>query len=176
MSRTKAQKEAIKADVTEKLGNVNAAILAEYRGMTVAEMTELRTELRKSDSRFSIINNRIMKKAIEDGVGEAQPLMDLLSGPNGIVYTYGDVAASAKTVIDFAKKCENFKVTGGVMEGKALSMEELDVLSSLPSREVLLSQIVGSIVAPHKGLLGVLNGLSRNLVQVINAIKDTKSE
>lgn len=176
MSKSREQKAAVKADVSERLGRATAAILAEYRGMTVAEMTELRTELRKSDSQFKIVNNRIAIKAIEDGIESADPLKDILKGPNGIVYAYGDVAAAAKTAIEFSKKCEKFKVTGGVMEGKALSMAELDVLSNLPSKEVLLGQIVGTLIAPHRGIMGVLNGVTRNLVQVINAIKDTKSE
>ena len=174
MSRTKAQKAVLREQASEKLSNVNAAILAEYRGMTVAEMTELRVELRKSNSQFKIVNNRVVKKAIEAGISHADPLRQMLKGPNGIVYSYGDVAASAKTLVEFAKKCPNFKITGGVMEGKALSVKDLDVLSSLPSREVLMGQIVGSLVAPHRGILGVLNGVTRNLVQVINAIKDTK--
>ena len=78
-------------------------------------------------------------------------------------------------MLEFSKGHGNLKVTAGHMEGAVLSAEELKAIADLPSKEVLLGQIVGSIVAPHRGLLGVLNGVSRNLVQVINAIKDKKS-
>ncbi len=176
MSKDRATKHALKDELTDRFSKASAAIVAEYRGMTVAELTELRTELRKIDGEFKVINNRIAKKAIEDGVPAVEPLKDLLTGPIGVVYMYGDAAAGAKTVLKYAKGNEKFKVSGGVMEGNKLSESDLKALSDLPSKEVLLGQIVGSLVSPHRGLLGVLNGVSRNLVQVINAIKDTKIE
>lgn len=176
MSRTRAEKEAMREDVAGRFEKATAAILTEYRGLTVAEMTELRSELRKSDSELKILNNRVVRKAAESGVSVIDPIKDDLKGPLGIVFVYGDIAASAKAIVDFSKANEKFKVTTGVMEGSVLTLEELKALSNLPSREVLLSQIVGSLVSPHRGLLGVLNGVSRNLVQVINAIKDQKSE
>ena len=78
-------------------------------------------------------------------------------------------------LLDFAKAHDKLKVTAGHMEGSVVSTDQLKAIADLPSKEVLLGQIVGSMVSPHRGLLGVLNGVSRNLVQVINAIKDKKS-
>ncbi|MEZ4741978.1 MAG: 50S ribosomal protein L10 [Bdellovibrionota bacterium] len=175
MSKSKAVKQELRQSISERLEKSNAAILAEYRGLTVGELSELRVELRKINSQFSVINNRIAKKAIELESQGSEPIKDLLKGPLGIVYSYGDVAASAKVVLKFAKDHDKFKVTGGLMDGAAVSVSELDALSKLPSREVLLGQIVGSLVSPHRGILGVLNGVTRSLVQVINAIKDQKS-
>ena len=176
MSKDRATKEAVKKDLEERFSKASAAIVAEYRGLTVAELTELRTELRKSEGEFQVINNRIAKKAIDDGAPENAPIKDKLTGPVGVVYAFGDAAATTKAVLKFAKDNEKFKITGGVMEGSALNEADLKAIADLPSKEVLLAQIVGSLVSPHRGLLGVLNGVSRNLVQVINAIKDTKSE
>jgi large subunit ribosomal protein L10 len=176
MSKTRAVKNEVRGIAAERFRKANAAIVAEYRGLTVADLTELRVGLRKANSEFRIINNRIVKKAIDnDGLADIEPLKKSLKGPLGVVFAYGDVAASAKVVLEFAKTKELFKVTGGVMEGAAVSVDQLEALSNLPSKEVLLGQIIGTLVSPHRGLLGVLNGVSRNLVQVINAIKDKKS-
>ena len=176
MSKTRAVKGQVRELAAERFKKANAAILAEYRGLKVSELTLLRIELRKANSEFRIINNRIVRKAIdENGLSQIEPLRNALKGPLGVVFAYGDVAASAKVVLDFAKTSELFKVTGGVMEGAAMSVDQLEVLSKLPSKEVLLSQIIGTLVAPHRGFLGVLNGVTRNLVQVINAIKEKKA-
>jgi large subunit ribosomal protein L10 len=176
MSKTKAVKGEVRELAAERFKKANAAILAEYRGLKVSDLTQLRIELRKVKGEFRIINNRIVRKAIDvDGLSQIEPLRKALKGPLGVVFAYGDVAASAKVVLEFAKTSELFKVTGGVMEGAAMSVAELEVLSKLPSKEVLLGQIIGTLIAPHKGIMGVLNGVTRNLVQVINAIKEKKA-
>lgn len=176
MSKTRAVKAEVRDLAAGRFQKANAAILAEYRGLKVSDLTQLRVELRKANSEFRIINNRIVKKAIEsNGLTQIEAIRNSFKGPLGVIFAYGDVAASAKVVLEFAKTRELFKVTGGVMEGAAVSVNQLEVLSNLPSREVLLGQIIGSLVAPHRGLLGALNGVSRNLVQVINAIKDKKA-
>lgn len=168
-------KSQLKDAMAEKFSKSNAVIVAEYRGLTVEEVTELRVKLREADAEFKVIKNRIAKKAIDDDVAEMKDLSDKLVGPVAVVCAYGDSAQATKTVLEFAKAHDKLKVTAGHMEGSVLSAEELKAIADLPSKEVLLGQIVGSIVAPHRGLLGVLNGVSRNLVQVINAIKDKKS-
>ena len=168
-------KSQLKDVLAGKFGKSNAVIVAEYRGLTVEEITELRVKLREVDAEFKVIKNRIAKKAIESDVTEMKDLSDKLVGPLGVVYAYGDSAQATKTVLDFAKAHDKLKVTAGHMEGSVVSTDQLKAIADLPSKEVLLGQIVGSMVSPHRGLLGVLNGVSRNLVQVINAIKDKKS-
>ncbi|SME87962.1 50S ribosomal protein L10 [Pseudobacteriovorax antillogorgiicola] len=168
-------KEQLKNDLAEKFSKSSAVIVAEYRGMTVEEVTDLRVKLREVSAEFKVIKNRIAKKAIEAEVTDMKDLSDKLVGPIGIVCAYGDSAQATKTVLEFAKGNPNLKVTAGHMEGSVVNTDELKAIADLPSKEVLLGQIVGSLVAPHRGLLGVLNGVSRNLVQVINAIKDKKS-
>lgn len=171
---SRAKKEALRAEASDRFNKAGGALVAEYRGLTVAELTELRTELRKVGAEFKVTKNRVLKKAIELEAQESSELADKLVGPVGVVYLFEDVAAGAKVAVEFAKNHEKFVVTGGLMDGGLVSDKEIEAISNLPSKEVLLGQILGSLTAPHKGIMGILNGVPRNLVQVINAIKDTK--
>jgi large subunit ribosomal protein L10 len=174
MAMKKSAKQALKTDLAGRFQKANAAIVAEYRGLKVSELTDLRVKLREAKAEFKIIKNRIAKVSIKEDAPDCEPLSKSLKGPIGIVFCYGDAAQAAKSLLDFGKDKEIFKVTFGVMDGKGVSVADLKAIASLPSREVLLGQIVGSLVAPHRGILGVLTGVPRQLVQVINAIKDTK--
>ena len=175
MAKDKAAKAAIKEELAGYFNNAQASIVAEYSGITANELAALRVDLRKIDTEFKVIKNRVAKKAIEDTAQSSGELSDKLTGPVGVAYLNGDVAAGAKALLAFEKSNGKFKVTGGVMEGKALSLEEIKALSELPSKEELIAKIVGTLVAPHRGLLHCLNGVSSNLVRVISAVKDTKS-
>jgi len=176
MAMSRSAKKALKTALGGEFSSSNAAIVAEYAGLSMAELTELRVKLRETDAQFKILKNRVAKVAIKEDAPDASALIEHLNGPVGVVFIKGDAAATAKSVLDFAKeKKDFFKVKAGIMDGQAVTAAELDAIASLPSREVLLSQIVGSLVAPHKGIMGVLNGIPRQLVQVINAIKDTKN-
>lgn len=175
MNENRKKKEELRLVIAERMNKAQAAFVAEYRGLTVAELTELRTELRKCDAEFKVIKNRVAKKALETEASESAPMSDSLTGPVGVIYSYGDLAAGAKVAVEFAKSHDKFKITGGVLDGKALTDADIKSISDLPSKETLLTQIVSSLVSPHRGLLGVLNGVNRNLVQVINAIKDKKT-
>jgi large subunit ribosomal protein L10 len=175
MPLTKAGKAAFKENISAKLSKANAVILAEYRGLGVGEMTELREKLREVSAEFKVINNRITKVAIDENVQAAQGLRDKLKGPIGLVLAYGDAAQIAKTVVDFGKEKEVFQVKGGLLDGAQVTDQELKAIANLPSREVLMASIVSSLISPHRGILGVLSGVPRQLVQVINAIKDKKA-
>ena len=170
MNRT--EKNTLREGLVSRLEKANAVILAEYRGLAMSELTQLRASLRKSNAEFKISKNRIVKKATE-GTSYAQ-LIENMKGPLGVVYSYGDVAQATKSILDFSKDHSNLKVTVGVLDGSVVGMSELERISSLPSKEVLLAKMLGSIMAPHRGLVTVLSGVSRQLVQVINAIKDKK--
>ncbi len=174
MPMSKQAKGALREQVSKRLEKANAAIIAEYRGLTVAELTDLRVRLREVNAEFKVIKNRVAKVAIRDTAPHVAPIVDKLKGPIGLVIAYGDPAPVAKRVLEFSKEKEAFKVTSGVFEGKSLSAADLKVIADLPTREVLLARLIGTLVAPHRGLLGVLNGVPRQLVQVINAIKEKK--
>jgi large subunit ribosomal protein L10 len=170
------KKEGTRVAIAGKLQKSSATIIAQYRGMTMEELSTLRRDLRQVNCEFRIVQNRLAKKAIEVEVPDAGPLKEKLRGPVGIVYLFGDPAAGAKKVVEFEKNNEKFVVTGGLFENKLISVGDIKALAELPSREVLLGRIVGTLVSPHRGLVTVLNGINRNLVQVINAIKEKKSQ
>ena len=175
MPMSKARKATLKIDLAGRFQKANAAIVAEYRGLTVADLTQLRVKLRESNSEFKIVKNRVAKVAIREDSPTSGDLSANLKGPVGVVFVYGDPAAAAKSVLEFAKeKPELFKVTGGLMDGKGVSPNQLKAIADLPSRDVLMAQIVGSLVSPHRGLVSVMAGVTRQLVQVINAIKEKK--
>jgi len=167
-------KEAVRLVAEGRFEKANAAVLAEFRGLTVASLTELRKALKKVNGEFRIIKNRVAKKAVLGKAENGKELADSLKGPVGIAFLYGDAAAGAKALSDFEKGNELFKITAGVMDSKKLSATDVKAIASLPSREVLLGQIVGLMVSPHRGLLGVINAVPRSLVQVINQIKEKK--
>lgn len=168
------EKIAWRDELLQSFDKSSAVFLAEYSGMTVEDLSALRKELRKGNAEFQVVKNTIAKKAIE-GRPEAVA-SGLFKGPVGAVFVYGDVAAAAKTISETAKKNEKFKIVGGYMESAMVDKAGILTLASLPSREVLLSKIIGSLVAPHRGILGILNGVPGALVRVLNQIKETKSE
>ncbi len=175
MAMSKAQKKVLKEATSVRLQTINAAIIAEYRGLSVAELTDLRVKLREVKAEFRVVKNRVARVAIKESAPKAAAIADKLKGPIGLVLAYGDTAAAAKVLLEFAKDKENFKVHEAVMDGKALSSADLKAISELPSREVLLARIVGTLVSPQRGLVTVLSGVTRQLVQVINAIKEKKA-
>lgn len=175
MAKTKQQKQVLKTGIKNSLDEVTAAFVVEYGGINTEELTKLRVNLHKIGSKFTVSKNRIVKKAVLDEDTEnAKEIVDFLVGQVGIIYVK-DVAATAKEVLAFSKDNKSFVVKGGVVDAKKSSKEDIKALSKLPSKEILLGQMVGSLVSPHRGLLYALNGVSSNLVRAISAIKDTKS-
>ena len=175
MAVTKARKQVLTKVYADRFTASKASVIAEYSGIDAVQLAELRVELRKTNTEFHVVKNRVAVKAIENLAPEAEPIKDQLKGSIGIAHMYGDVAAGSKTLLAFSKANEKLKVRGGLLDGKLLTEKDVKSLSELPSKEELLAKIVGTLVSPHRGLLYVLNGVSSNLVRVINAIKDTKS-
>ena len=156
----------------DSLGKSQAVFLAHYAGLTVEDLASLRRELRATQAEFKVVKNTILKKAVE-GTPEAA-LIPFLTGQTGIVFAYGDAAATAKALGESAKKLEKLEVRGGFMDSGVLSPGDVVSLASLPSREVLLGKIVGSLVAPHRGMLGILQGVPGALVRVLGQIQQGK--
>jgi large subunit ribosomal protein L10 len=175
MAMNKADKNSLRVEFESRFEKANAAIVAEYRGLTVADLTELRRQLRKVNGEFRVLKNRVAIKAVLGKAQDYSSVAPSLKGPIGIAYLYGDPAAGAKALVDFEKGKELFKITAGVLESKVVSPAQVKAIAGLPSKEVLLGQLVGLLVSPHRGLLGVINAVPRSLVQVINAIKDKKT-
>ena len=139
-----AKKEAEVKELAEYLKTTNLVLLVDYRGTTVEQDTKIRKTLRETNANCKIIKNNIIKRALESN-GESG-LDDLLEGPTAIVSTTEDYLSALKVSYKFSKENENYKIKGGMIEGKVMSVEEIITLAKLPSREELLSKLAGSLL------------------------------
>jgi large subunit ribosomal protein L10 len=144
------QKQKIVAEITDKLTASQSTVVVDYRGLTVAELTELRKQLREAGVEFKVYKNSLTRRAAESA--ELSALNESLTGPNAIAFSTEDVIAPAKILNDFAKKHEALEIKAGVIEGNVATAEEIKALAELPSREGLLSMLLSVLQAPMRGL------------------------
>ena len=159
--KTIAKKAVLVDEVVEKFNNAVSAVIVDYRGLTVEEVTALRKQLREASVEMKVIKNSILNRAA-DKVG-LERLKDIFKGPTAIAFSSKDVVVPAKIMADFAKEAENLEIKGGVIEGKAADVAEIMALAKLPNRKGLLSM-----------LLSVLQAPVRNVAYAINAVAETK--
>jgi len=158
--------------LAERLENAKAIIFTEYRGLKVSETDELRSQLRENNASFKVINNRLMKRALKNAGLES--LYAHFTGPTAIASSDEDPISPAKIITKFAKNHKNLIVKGGYMDGSELSINDVNSLSAMPSREELLSKALSSMSAPATNMAAVLAAIPRKLVYALNAIKETK--
>lgn len=169
---TRQKKEELLQEIKEKLDRANVVVLADYRGLDVAAITKLRQQLRNSGSELKVSKNTLtLKAATELGF---EGLEKYLEGPTAIALGYEDLVAPAKILSDFAKEYKVLEIKGGLLEGKAIDANEIKSLAALPSREVLLAKMLGSMQSPMYGFAGCLQGLLRNFVYALEAIRQQK--
>ena len=152
-----AKKQEEVSKLAEKIKNAKVVILTDYRGITVQDVTELRADFRKSNSEYTVIKNNIIRRALAEC--KIEGLDDVLVGPTAILMDNNDYLAPAKTLYNYTKKNDSYKIKGAILEGKVISVEEIIELAKLPSREELLSKLAGS-------LLGTISKLAVGLDQV----------
>ena len=169
----RSEKVAVVTEVREKLAACDAAIVTEYRGMTVAALAQLRRELRQSGAEYKVYKNTLARFAAREAGFEG--LEPMLVGPSAIVFVKGDAAAAAKALRDQAKTNPLLIVKGGVVGSATLSKKDLDILADLPSREVLLSMFAGALQAPLVKTAGLLQALPRNMAYGLKALVDQKA-
>lgn len=165
----KTDKERIVAELASDLSSVETLIVADYRGLTNKQLEALRDELLKHGARFRIVKNTLTRRAAEQAGAEA--LLVMLDGPTAIAFieSSGDPAAVAKALATTAKATNVLTLRGGILEGKALSGDEVDQLATLPPTDVLRAQLVGAIVAPVTQLLALVSAPLRDLHGLIDA-------
>ena len=139
-----AKKETEVKELAEYLKTTNLVLLVDYRGTTVEQDTKIRKSLRESNASCKIIKNNIVKRALE--LNQESGLDDILEGPTAIISATEDYLAPLKVAYKFSKENENYKIKGGMIEGKVMSVEEIITLAKLPSREELLSKLAGSLL------------------------------
>ena len=169
----KTTKEQLVAELAQKLASAKATFLADYRGLTVDQVNDLRGKLREAGVEYRVVKNTLLKLAIKDT--DTSCIEPMLAGPTAIAIAGADPVAPAKVLSDYAKSNDKFELKGGSLEGTLLSLADIKALSDLPSREVLLAKMLGSINAPVSNFVGVLAAVPRSLVRVLAAIQDQKA-
>jgi large subunit ribosomal protein L10 len=162
-------KEQIVANLQDRFAKATAAVVAEYKGLTVAELNQLRRELREVGGEYHIAKNTLVEIAIEGS--PYLSLKDLLSGQNGLVFGYSDPVSLTKVVTRYAKEHEKFAVKGGVSDGQFLTAAGVEAISQLPSREILRAQLLGILSRPAAQLASLLAEPGSQLARILDARK-----
>jgi large subunit ribosomal protein L10 len=165
----RSDKERVVAELTERLKTTDTLIVADYRGLTVTQIDDLRTELLKHGARFSVVKNTLTRRAAE--AAGADVLLGLLEGPSAIAFLEadGDPVAVAKALADAARTTRVLAVRGGLLEGSELSSEDVANLAKLPPADVLRAQLVGALAGPLTTVVGLFTAPMRDLVGVLQA-------
>jgi large subunit ribosomal protein L10 len=165
----KAEKATAVAELTDKFRTSSGAVLTEYRGLTVAQLSELRGSLR-GNATFSVTKNTLTKIAArEAGLGDT--IESLLAGPSAIAFVDGDVAQAAKGLLDFAKANPLLVIKGGVLDGRPLTPQEVSKLADLEPREVLLAKLAGAMKASMAGAAATFNALPTQMALLADALR-----
>ncbi|MFO0954952.1 MAG: 50S ribosomal protein L10 [Candidatus Saccharibacteria bacterium] len=173
MAKTRAQKEQDLQKLVDNLDSAKLAVLADYRGLDVPAIQELRGQLREQGITFTVAKNTLLKKAAAKSAKEITET-DAFVGPMAVAFGTDEVEA-AKIVADFTKDHPELEIVGGIDEaGAIISKEAVMALAKLPSREQLLAQVVGTVAAPLSGMVRVMNGNLSGLVYALQAVKDKK--
>ena len=157
-----------------KFGGAKAAILADYSGLNVQQMAELRSQLREVIVELHVVKNTLARRAIED-TGFV-PLAGHFVGPTSVAFSQHDAVTMAKALTEYAKKEPKLNMRVGFVEGQILSPEQITTLAELPPREVLLGRMLASMQSPLAGLVRVFQGVLRQFVYVLQAVKDAKEQ
>lgn len=168
------EKVAVVQELADKMTRGQGIVLTDFRGLTVKEMTELRAQLRKAGVEFRVVKNTLTLLAARQA--QIEGLEPVLEGPTAIAVSYDDPVAPAKLLSEFAKKHEALQIKGGILNGRAISVDEVKALASLPSREELIAKVLGGLKSPITGLVYVLHGTLASLVYALEAIRKQKEE
>jgi large subunit ribosomal protein L10 len=170
----KEQKTAVVDNLAGAFRKATIAIVSEYRGMSVAETTEVRRKLRAVRGELKVAKNTLIRRALKDT--RYSSLEDKLGGPVGLIISNEDPVELAKTVVGFKDLGEKFKLRGGVVDGAPVTVEQIQALATLPPREVILAQLLGLLNAPATQLVRLLNEPGSGLVRLIDAIGKKNGE
>lgn len=167
------QKKQMVADLAEKMQKAAAGVLVDYRGLTVEQDTKLRRNLREANVEYTVVKNTLTRFAANQiGFEELDPI---LNGPTSLAMSFDDAVAPAKVLINFAKENEDLEIKAGFLEGKIISVDEIKNLASLPTKEVLVGKLLGSMMSPLQGFVNVTNGNLTGFVRALNAIAEKKA-
>lgn len=167
------EKEAVVNEVVESLNSAKSVVVTDYKGLDVASVTELRKQLREAGVEYKVVKNTLARIAAKKA--ECEELNELFVGPTAIAFGIEDAVSPAKVLVDFAKEHDELEIKGGALNGELISLDKVKSLAEIPPREVLLAQVLAGMKSPISGLVNVLQGNLRGLVQVLNQIKEQKA-
>jgi large subunit ribosomal protein L10 len=165
----KEDKEQVVKELTERLRTSDTLLVADYRGLTMPQIDALRSRLIESGARFTVVKNTLTRRAAEAAGADA--LLTLLEGPSAIAFLEadGDMVAAAKALADSARESRVLEIRGGVMQGRAITAEEVQNLASLPPIDVLRGQVLAAIIAPLTAIAGLISAPLQNLHGLLDA-------
>ena len=164
------QKAAVVDEIAEQIKAAEAIFAVDYRGLSVSQTADLRAKLRDVDARFRIVKNSLSERAADKAGAEA--LKPMLEGPTALTLVHGDAALAAKALNDTARALNILEFKGGLLNGGALTADDVRSIARLPSRDVLNAQLVGTIAAPITGLVRTLNAMIQGIAIQLQAIVD----
>lgn len=173
MPKTRIQKEQIVQQLTDKLSRAKSVVFADYKGLNMTQLSELRSKLRESDAEFSITKNSLLKLAI-DKSNLQFPTSDIWTGPTATLFSYGDEVSPIKILTKALKDGNTGSLKMGLLDNQIMDSIQIARIASLPSRKELQAKIVGSLGAPLYGIVGVLQANLRNLVYALDQIRITR--
>jgi large subunit ribosomal protein L10 len=165
------EKEAAVKEISSELESAGAIFAVDYRGISVPQAAELRSKLRDSDASFSVVKNRLAKRAT-DGTDAAAALDEHLVGPTALTFVRGDAVVAAKTISEFIKANDVLAYKGGLMDGATLAPEQFNAIAKLPGVEILRGQLVGLAASPLSGVVRTLNQLLAGLAQQLGQVAE----
>jgi len=164
------EKAAVIDRIAGELESSQAVFAVDYRGITVSQVADLRAKLRAADATFTVVKNSLTERAADKAGAEA--LKAILEGPTALTFVRGDAAAAAKALSDAQRTTDVLAFKGGLMDGQAVSADDIRAIAKLPSREVLYAQLVGTVAAPLNGLARTLNALISGIAVQLGQIRD----
>lgn len=170
----KLQKEELVKGLREKLSTAKVVITTDYKGLDVAAVSDLRRKLKDAGVEYQVVKNTLLRRVAEDN--QMALMEECFKGPSAIAYSFDDPVAPAKVLTEFAKVNDNLEIKAGVMDDQLLDMAAIKALSSLPSKEVLLAQLLSTMNGVPTSFVRVLNAVPQGLVNILSALKDQKAE
>jgi large subunit ribosomal protein L10 len=167
------EKEKVVQEIRDKVAKSQIGILADFKGLKVEDMTRLRRQLQEAGGEIKVVKNTMLTRAAA-GDSPMAPLTSQFTGPNALTLGYGDPVALAKVLIKFAQERPMLQIKAGVLGGQVLSAKDLEALSKLPAKEILLAQLLGVLQGVPTALVSVLSGVIRNMLYALKAIQDQK--
>lgn len=176
MAISRSAKEQSVSTLSDELGRLKLAVMTDYRGLTVAEVEELRGILREQGITYRVAKNTLLRLAASNNDALADVDPKTFSGPMALAIGFEDEVAPARLIFQYAKKHDALEIVGAITgDGSVLTAAEVKALATLPTREQLLAQVVGTIAAPLTGFVGVMAGNVRSIINLLNALQESKA-